>query len=335
VNQDAFVAARRAEWDELDAIFSRDKPLHKLPAPLISRGAALYRSLCTDLMRARAADYSADLVAYLDALAARAHNALYTAPPYRLAAIGELFTRNFPRTLRKRAHLAALAAALFVLPGIVGFVGAVGSRGFAAQVLPESTLSGMEEAYSKGFGGRDVGTDSQMAGFYVYNNVGIAFRCFATGVLFGLGSIFFLVYNGLIIGTVLGAVERAGYGHNIFTFICGHSPFELSAIVISGAAGLQMGYALVQTGGLTRWGSLRAQASEIATLVLGAAGMLCIAAGIEGFWSPSSVPAPVKWIVAAVATTLVTLYLCLCGRRPVAGDPGVGLTPHAPRSSAT
>jgi len=84
--------------------------------------------------------------------------------------------------------------------------------------------------------------------------------------------------------------------------------------VISGAAGIQMGYALVATGGLTRIGSLRAQAKEIAHLILGAAAMLMIAAGLEGFWSPSSVPAPVKWAVAGTLAILVTTYFLVAGR---------------------
>src|SRR5204863_402714 len=101
---------------------------------------------------------------------------------------------------------------------------------------------------------------------------------------FGLGSLFFLIYNGLIIGTVFGFIARLGFGGNIFTFCCGHSPFELTAIVIAGAAGIRMGYALVSTEGRTRVGSLRVHAGDVARLILGAAVMLLIAAGIEGFW---------------------------------------------------
>ena len=152
-----------------------------------------------------------------------------------------------------------------------------------------------------------------MAGFYVYNNVGIAFRCFATGVLFGLGSAFFLVYNGLFIGAVAGLVTAAGHGKNLLTFTCTHGAFELTAIVISATAGMVMGYALVDTGGLSRFASLRTRARDIAYLVLGAALMLLIAAGIEGFWSPSSVPARVKWGTAIAAYLFVILYLALAG----------------------
>jgi uncharacterized membrane protein SpoIIM required for sporulation len=178
-------------------------------------------------------------------------------------------------------------------------------------------LEQMAESYAKGFNqGRNADADAAMAGFYGYNNVGIAFRCFATGVLFGLGSIFFLVYNGLVIGTVFGHVTASGGGPNILAFVSGHSAFELTAIVISGAAGLQMGYALISTGGRTRLGSLRAEARELVALVSGAASMLLIAAAIEAFWSPSAVPPELKWAVGGLNLCLVALFLAFAGRKP-------------------
>jgi uncharacterized membrane protein SpoIIM required for sporulation len=154
-----------------------------------------------------------------------------------------------------------------------------------------------------------------MAAFYVYNNVGIAFRCFATGILFGLGSVFFLVYNGLLIGAVAGTVTSAGYGRNLFTFILGHGAFELTAIVISGAAGMVMGYALVDAGQRTRFASLRAKSGDLFRLIMGVALMLLVAALIEGYWSPSPIVAPVKWGVAGALYVLVFTYLLFAGRK--------------------
>jgi uncharacterized membrane protein SpoIIM required for sporulation len=314
--EDDFVAARRGDWDALALLLGRKRALHRLRPSEIARAAALYRALCADLMRAEAARYGRELTTFLDALAARAHNALYAAPPYRWHMAVALVTRDFPRTLRRRARFLVVAALLFLVPAAIGAIGGARSPEFAAQVLSEQTLVEMENAYAKGFdSGRDAGSDTNMAGFYVWNNVGIAFRCFATGILFGLGSLFFLLYNGLTIGTVFGAVARAGHARNILTFCAGHAPLELTAIVIAGAAGLQMGFALIDTGGRTRLGSLRAQGREIAQLVIGAALMLGIAALVEGFWSPSSAPAPVKWAVAGVNAIAVTAYFVLVGRR--------------------
>ena len=96
--------------------------------------------------------------------------------------------------------------------------------------------------------------------------------------------------------------------------MCGHGPFELTAIVVAGGAGLQMGYAIVNTGELSRLASLRAQAPQLVTLILGAGMMLAIAAVIEGYWSPSSALPEVKWAFSGLATLAVIGYLGFAGR---------------------
>jgi uncharacterized membrane protein SpoIIM required for sporulation len=314
-SQDEFVAARSRDWNELDKLLLQPKEMRAWRGAEISRLASLYRSLCNDLMRCRSTRYAPDLTGYLNGLAGRAHNRIYDTRPFRVPALLRLVTHEFPQSLRKNANFFALSALLFLMPCAVGLFGSLYSADFAAAVLPQATLDGMADAYSEGFtGGRDTGTNTGMAGFYVYNNVGIAFRCFATGILFGAGSLFFLIYNGLIIGTVAGYVMDAGHGGNILTFMCGHAPFELTAIVIAGAAGLQMGYSLVDTRGLTRLGSLRREAPALGRIIIGAALMLMVAALVEGFWSPSSAPASVKWAMAGIFTLAVGLYLALAGR---------------------
>jgi len=315
IPQDQFVSYRHRDWNELDGLIGVGGALHNKDGPGISRTASLYRCLCNDLTRAEAARYSPDLLAYLHGLAGRTHNVLYGARPLRARGALRLLLVDFPIELRKNYRLFFLSCALFLIPWAIGLFGALYSPDFAKEVLPASALDGMADAYSQGFrSGRSSGQDAQMTGFYVYNNVGIAFRCFATGVLFGLGSIFFLIYNGLVIGTVTGWVMQAGHGSNIWTFMCGHGPYEITAILISGGAGLQMGYSLVATGGLTRLGSLRRQSKSILAQIVGAAAMLVIAALIEGFWSPSAVPDQVKWVFSAVNSALVIGFLVFAGR---------------------
>ncbi len=315
-NRDAFVRERSPAWAELDQLLYYLSGKRAPTAEQISRLGQLYRDLSSDLMRARSRGLGPDVTAHLDALAARAHNQLYASRPYRVGAIKQVILRDFPRAIRKNYGFFFASLLLFGLPMLIGALGAMGSREFAMAVLPNEMLEQMADAYAKGFNeGRNADADAAMAGFYVYNNVGIAFRCFATGVLFGLGSIFFLVYNGLVIGTVFGHVTASGGGPNILAFTSGHSAFELTAIVISGAAGLQMGYALIHTRGQSRLGSLRGQARELVALVSGAAVMLLIAAAIEGFWSPSSAPSQLKWAVGAFNIVMVGLFLGFAGRK--------------------
>jgi uncharacterized membrane protein SpoIIM required for sporulation len=230
-----------------------------------------------------------------------------------------------PRTLRARWRFFLLASALFYVPLLFGLFGTLVSAEFAQTIMPAEMLPTMTSMYEQGFDeGRDVQLDTQMAGFYVINNIGIAFRCFATGILFGLGSLFFSIYNGLIIGVGVGWVIRSGHGVNIGTFVCGHGPFELTAIVISAAAGLQMGWALVATNGRTRLGSLRSQARELGHLIVGAAAMLLIAAILEGYWSPSGLPNELKWAASGVFIVLVGAWLGLAGRQRNKSSPAGG-----------
>lgn len=331
--QDDFVARRKPEWTALADILALGRPLHRLPPATVSRFSALYRSVCADLVHARDVGHTPDLVRYLDGLAGGAHNLLYAAPPYRWGAAWELVARDFPRAVRRNGRFFAAGMALFFVPMLACAVATLVHPDFALQILTRDQLQGMADMYRDGFDGRPTSEDAGMAGFYVYNNVGIAFRCFATGVLLGLGSLFFLIFNGLTIGAVLGHVIASGHGHNILTFICTHGTFELTAIAIAGGAGLQMGHALVETRGRTRLGSLRAQGPDLAVIILGAAIMLTIAAVLEAFWSPSSAPPPLKWAASGACTLLLTVYFVRAGRvrapRLLAGSGG--LVPGGPR----
>lgn len=317
--RDEFVAEREPRWARLEALL--DRPDSARDGEALRQVAALFRALCADVMQVRSLGYGHDLRWRLDALAARANTFLYRTPRREGAArLGEMLA-EFPREVRRRRVFLLAASLLFWLPFGVGLAGALLLPDFSERVLPAATLEQMSSAYSKGFAdGRASGEDAAMAGFYVQNNIGIAFRCFATGALFGAGSVFFLVYNGLTIGTVVGYLLSTGHGRNILTFVCGHTPFELGAIIISGAAGLMIGYALLDTGGLTRVAALRRAGRSALTLVVGAAVMLLVAALVEGFWSPSSATDQVKWVVAAFNTALVVGYLALASRaaRPAA-----------------
>jgi uncharacterized membrane protein SpoIIM required for sporulation len=148
-----------------------------------------------------------------------------------------------------------------------------------------------------------------MFGFYVKNNIGIAFQCYATGLVFGLGSLYFLVANGAFGGAVAGYIASLGFGGIFFPFVATHSAFELTAIVLCGAAGLRMGRSVLLPGQLTRTAALELAARETSVIVFGAAVMLLIAAVIEAFWSSAAWVTPTaKFSLAAFCWILVLSF---------------------------
>lgn len=319
VTEAAFIERRKADWTDLDRVVTaaQARGLRKVAPDDVGRLTILYRDTCADLARAEAARYSAALVDYLQGLTAAAHTVVYGTRPRRVGALAALAegARAFPRALRARRVAFVIACALFFVPLALALAASVLDPTFALRVAPEAQLRPLADAYAKGFAhGRAGGEGAAMTGFYVNNNVGIALRCFALGIFGGVGSAFFLVYNGLTIGAVIGYVIAHGAGANILAFVVGHGPFELGAIVIAGAAGLSLGWAVVSPGPRTRLASLQTVARDVLVLVLGAATMLGIAALIEGLWSGSSVPNAVKYGVGGASLALVTAYLALAGR---------------------
>jgi uncharacterized membrane protein SpoIIM required for sporulation len=323
VSEPAFVARRQNEWNELDALVraARFRGLRRLePARIVSL-SPLYRDACADLARAQSVRYSAALVDYLEALTAAAHAVLYGGPA-KTGAVGggararfRLAVAVFPRAVRRHRLAMVLAFLLFFVPFFGGLLATLAAPDFAARIVPESLLRPLADAYRHGFtSARGTGTDAAMAGFYVSNNVGIALRCFATGLVFGLGSALYLVENGLATGAIVGHVAGHGGAANILTFMVGHGSLELTAIVLAGGAGLAMGWSLVAPGELTRLASLRATARSVVPIVFGAAVMLFMAAAIEGFWSASPAPSLVKRIVGATMFALVFGYILFGGK---------------------
>ncbi len=309
-----FIKLRQADWTALEQqLLGDSRALRFKRSPEeISLFASLFRSACADLERARAMGYPDDLVDYLNTLTARGHNVFYAAPPFPPGRIRNFFTHLFPLTVRRNAVYVSAGMLLFFGPLLGMIVLSTYNDDVLFRLIPKETLEQAEKMYAGGHAqGRDEGTDVAMTGFYVRNNIGIAFQCFASGIFFGLGSIFLLVFNGISIGAVVGFLSHSPVAMNLLSFIVGHGPFELTAISIAGAAGLRLGFGPIITGHLRRSHALRLAAKDAVVLVLGAAALLLGAALIEGFFSPSSLPMVVKFIGGGICALFLVWYLGL------------------------
>ncbi len=319
----AFIERRQRDWNALDSALrvEQERGVRALSREQLSAISPLYCDVCADLARAQAARHSPPLLDYLQGLTAAAHATLYGRPLHAITEGGRrsplrLTLEAFPRAVRRHHVAMGIAFCLFFVPLFGGLFATLADPSFAARVVPEVQLRPMVEAYQHGFSsGRAAGIDAQMAGFYVNNNIGIALRCFATGLAFGIGSAFYLVQNGLATGAMVGYVVAHGAGDNILTFVVGHSSLELGAIVMAGGAGLVLGWSIVAPGDRTRVASLQQAAGSVIVVVFGAATMLAVAAAIEGFWSASNMPSVVKRVVGCVLFMVVVAYIALAGRR--------------------
>ena len=284
-----------------------------------ARVAVLYRRACEHLALARARAYPAYIVERLERITEEAHQRIYHRSETGMARLRLVLTREFPAAVRAHRRYVAVAAAVFLLPTLaVGLLVHARPELILSVVSAENAAS-FEDMYSPAADSigrtRTASTDWIMFGYYIRNNIGIAFQCFAGGLFAGVGSLFFLAYNGAFAGALAGYLVQRGLAATFFAFIATHSAFELTAIVLSGAAGLRIGHALLAPGRLRRRAALVLAAQDTAVLLYGVIAMLVIAAVVEAFWSSASwLPAAAKYAVAAACWTAVVLYFTRQGR---------------------
>jgi uncharacterized membrane protein SpoIIM required for sporulation len=323
-----FEALHEAEWVELASALAgpnRWGPGRGAAARPTGADAArlalLYRRCCEHLALARERSYPLHITERLDALAHRAHQHIYRQPAWPPASAWRRGLLAFPRAVRAQWRLVLLAALVFLAPAMALGLWCAADPGAILTVLDAGSARNFERMYDSerpgGVGAlRHSGTDWQMFGFYIFNNIRVAFQCFASGLLAGVGSLFYLAYNGALGGAVGGYLSARGHGLAFWSFVVTHAAFELTAIVLSGAAGLRLGQSWLMPGRLRRTESLRAAATQVLPLLYGVIALLVIAAAFEAFWSPAAwVPPTVKFAVGGLCWALVLAFLLRAGRQ--------------------
>jgi len=314
----AFEAQGRARWERLGALLDALEQGKTPDAEAVAELPALYRHVCNDLALARDRELSSSLVAELNALALRGHQLLYRAQRGSVPRLGRFLVTDFPRAVRREWKLVLLCHVLFYLLAVGIAALDWRSPDLIYSFIDDAGVRSMEDMYDPEEGAstkeRGPEADAAMFGFYIWNNISIAFRTFASGLAFGVGALMSLVFNALQLGLIAGHLVQKGSTEPFFTFVIGHSAFELTAILLAGAAGMRLGLAIVAPGPRTRLSSLQQAARQSLPIVAGAGLMLVIAASIEAFWSPRLLPAPVKYGVGASLWGLVGAWLGFAGR---------------------
>jgi len=327
MNQDAFEAKYEPVWDKFEgwiSVLTNDRKRLRVDSSLRAtigpEFPAVYRQVCRHLALARTRRYSIALQQRLNDIALDGHQYLYQSRASLLGKFGRFLAIEFPATFRKQWRFMLASALFFYLPAVGIAIAVVNKPEVIYSLMEPMQVAEMELMYDPENSvlgrERESDTDAYMFGFYIYNNISIGFQTFAGGLLFGLGSLFYLIFNGLILGAVATHLTVVGSASTFWPFVSGHSSFELTAIVIFGGIGLMIGYGAVAPGRKGRWQAIRDQAAAGMPLIYGGTLMLIIAAFIEAFWSSTTwPPIAVKYVVGAILWGGLTLYFTLLGRR--------------------
>lgn len=317
MNEGKFVAKRSSDWARLNALTDRaEHSLNTLSMEELTEFVRLYRRAAGDLARARTRFVSAGVLDYLNATVGRAYGALYRAPRKGiLHALGEgLFLAA--SAVRRRAPFVLFSTALFFGSGLFAFIllkTYPGARDFfVPDGFAESFKGWTEGTFEKRSGSENLA----MTGFYASNNPKAAVMTGAAGAAsFGLLSVWNIFTNGALIGVLSHEVALKNRLDYLWSSIAPHGVPEISGLVISGSAGLLLGWALLNPGRESRGESLRRAGPDAIVLLATGVLLMFVAAPIEAFFSFNPlVPGWVKTIVAVVTLGLWLTFWTRYGR---------------------
>jgi uncharacterized membrane protein SpoIIM required for sporulation len=214
---------------------------------------------------------------------------------------------SFPGAFRRNRENTAAAVYVFLLGAAFGLGLAGVETSLATALLGERTIEGLKNGH--------LWTESLVSSVppaisssaIARNNLGVALTGWAGGALAGIGSLYILFLNGFLLGAIFGVTMHFSMASSLAEFVGAHGPLELTLIVVSAAAGLRMGRALVEATDAPRRDALGRAGRDALTILIGCLPWFVPLGFVEGFVSPSpEIPVVFK---AAIGLGLVSLFL--------------------------
>jgi uncharacterized membrane protein SpoIIM required for sporulation len=322
VPPDRFINQRKNAWQRLEELLKLldSSSLRRLHREEVRELGRIYRRTASDLAIARAESRDPRLVNYLNSLVIRAHGRIYRADAQGGKRIRRFFTHELPQTFRRTWRYTLLSFSVFAVFSVFSFV--------ATRYDPEfSELVGVNAAFRETYietktpwWERLNESNQEGASMIMTHNIMVTIYTFAFGATLGIGTVFYLAFNGANIASVLALTYRAGFGNDLVTFMVAHGVVELSCIFIAGGAGLLIGSAMLMPGDLTRADALKTRGMEAVRLMIGVAILLVFAGTIEGFISPVPMDARIKYSIAAITGVALYSYLLFVGHERVKNE---------------
>ena len=304
-----WIQKRRGCWDRLRALIAalEASGVGSLPPAELREMALLYRQVAGDLSALRQERSARNLEAELNQLLGQAHAIIYSRRKTDFLDVWRFFSREYPRLFRKLLPFTLTSLMLFLTGAVVGTL--------LTLVRPEFKRHFLGPAMTQTIERRQMWTESvnsmapQASSAIMTNNLAVTFTVFAAGITAGVGTLYMIGWNGVLLGVIATACHQAHMSTKLWSFVAPHGSLELPAIIIAGGAGLRLAYGLLFPGIYSRGHSLSVAGSESVRLVSGVVPMLAIAGMLEGFLSPSAAPVWLKFVVALLLFTLLVLWL--------------------------
>jgi uncharacterized membrane protein SpoIIM required for sporulation len=318
-----FRAEREADWRALEALLAKAERgrVRQLSDDDLLRLPVLYHGALSSLSVARATSLDAALVAYLEALAARAYFFVYGTRLRLWERARSFFADDWPTAARGLWRESLASALLLVAGAVVGAILVTQDADWFGSIIPGALSHGRDPTASTTYlrkvlyddnGGQDL---SAFAVFLFTHNAQVCLLAFALGFVFCLPTALLMADNGLTLGALIAVYASRGLGLQLGGWLAIHGATELLATVLAGAAGFHIGLAVIFPGERSRLDAA-AQAGRAAGTVMGGVVVMLVFAGLlEGLARQLIKDDAVRWAIGAGTLAIWLAYFYLPRRR--------------------
>ena len=315
MDADIFIAAHEAEWARLDRLIRRRR---RLSGVEVDELVGLYQRVTTHLSQVRSAGGDPALVARLSTLVARARSAVTGAYAPAWSQVARFAVVGFPAAAyRARWWWFGVAASSIVLAVIVA-AWIARSPAVQASLLPPAQARQLVQQEFRGYYSQYAATS--FAAKVWTNNVWVAAESLIFGILLGIPTVLVLLDNALNVGVDGGFMIGHGRSTEFFALILPHGMLELSAVFLAAAAGLRLGWTIIDPGPRPRSRALAEEGRSTVTIALGLIVALAVSGVIEAFVTPSPLATWARIGIGAVAEVSFLGYVLILGRRAVRAE---------------
>ena len=304
MNEESFVRRREGEWARLGWLCDKADPdARRLTTAELDELVRRYRAASSDLAFARTFGQHPPLIDSLNDLVGRAYSVIYRRPRRPALAMLGLALARAAQTVRRRR--AFVLASLIVLLGsaFLAYFIAGSNTEFRDAIIPAGDPN--LQAWTSGrFDERSSSENAMAWALYASHNPQVSIVAGAVGAAsFGVLSATLMAATGAQTGVLASHMSDVHKLPFLIVSILPHGITEISGAAIAAAAGLLLGWSLIDPGRRSRADSLRAAGPDAGVLLLIGVALTFMAAPIEGFFSFN----PLVPHVARIAVILVTL----------------------------
>jgi len=300
---------RRPYWDQLARLLGKagSGGVGQLSRAELRETALLYRQAASDLSTLRQDTTARAYTEHVNQLLARAHHIIYSSRRKGFLKVFYFLRDEYPLIVQRQIRYVLLALVMMLFGALLGSVLTLARPQFMRHMLGPAMVDTIErhEMWTKSI----VTVAPKEASRIMTNNLSVCFVAFAGGIIFGLGTIYSMFFNGLLLGVIGVACAQHGMSVDLWSFVAPHGSLELPSIILAGGAGLRLAQGVLFPGLYRRRDSIALAGVEATRLVSGVIPLLVIAGSLEGFFSPSNAAVWLKFTLGGLLFTLLMVWL--------------------------